>query len=244
MRKKPFIFNFITLILLASIILVPVQIILQMGASEINWRILINQISLFNWIMMSAGLITAIYSYFADKRVIFSSIILFATILINNYLVYSFATNMHKSLPILSSLLSLFILFAIFKNRNFRYTVFNQEKRWWLIPKRHRKTLPIWIQIDDEKCLLARTYDVSKSGAFVSSISGIQSFIEKGIKVGSKVRVLIGDKDNIEFQCLASVIRKSKAVGDYPSGIGLHFDKVKLKERFALNKIITTPSIL
>jgi hypothetical protein len=243
-KSRPLVFSFITFLLLGSIISVPLQIVYFSGATKVNLSILVNQISLFNWIVIFMSLITAIYSYFADSKVVISAIVLTASIFLNNYFVFSYAENIHWTLPILSSLFALSMLVSIFSNQNFRHAVFNQDKRWWLIPKRHRKTLPIWIQINDDKCLLARTYDVSKSGAFVSSISGIQNFIEKGLKVGSKVRVLIGDRENIEFQCHASVIRKSQAKGDYPSGIGLHFDKVTLKDKFALSRIMSSESFV
>ena len=238
MKSKPFIFNCITILLTLSILSIPLQILFFSGPTEINYKILINQLSIFNWLVILMSAITAIYSFFADSKVVVSSIVLLGSVLLNNYFVIMYAENIHWTLPVASSLFSISVVAAVFMNKKFRNAVFNQEKRWWLIPKRHKKTLPIWIQINDDKCLLARTFDVSKSGAFVSSISGIQNFIEKGLTVGSKVRVLIGDKDNIEFQCDASVIRKTNASGIYPSGIGLHFDKVAMKGKFALSKII------
>lgn len=244
MKKKPFIFNFISISLLSVIVCIPLQIILQSELTQINYRILINQISMFNWIIILLSLVTSIYSFYADAKVVTASIILLASIMINNYFVLTFSTNMHWSLPLISTCLAVFCLSAIFLNKKFLYTLKNQDKRWWQIPNRQKKVLPIWIQIDDEKCLLARTYDVSTSGAFISSISGIQNFLERGLRVGNKVKVLIGDKDDIEFQCNASIVRKSESKGIYPSGIGLHFEKIPLRERFALNKILAAPSII
>ena len=244
MKSKPFIFNLISVFLLLVVVSIPLQIILQTELTLINYKILINQISMFNWIIIFTCLITSVYSFYGDAKVITSSLLLLASVILNNYFVFTFSTNMHWSLPVISTALAFLSIFAICSNRNFLYTVKNQNKRWWLIPNRHKKVLPIWIQINEDKCLLARTYDVSTSGAFISSISGIQNFLEKGLSVGNKVRVLIGDKDDIEFQCDASIIRKTQATGIYPSGIGLHFERIPIRERLALNKIISSPSVI
>jgi hypothetical protein len=199
---------------------------------------------MFNWLIILLSLVTATYSFYGDSKVFSSSLVLLGSVALNNYFVLSFSKSMHWSLPVASTAFAALAMIMIYSNQKFKYTIRNQDKRWWLIPNRHKKVLPIWIQINDDKCLLARTYDVSSSGAFISSISGIQNFLERSLTVGTKVKVLIGDKDDIEFQCNASIIRKTQAKGIYPSGIGVHFDNIPFKEKLALNKIISAPSII
>jgi hypothetical protein len=238
MKKRPLIFSFISLVLVGIIISIPSQIILLSEVTKINWHILINQITVFNWLVIFLSSITAIYSFLGDRNCLFALPILLASIFVNNYFVFLYARNVHWAAPVLASIGAAFIYLTLMMNKKLKYITNNQDKRWWLIPKREKRTLPIWIIVGNDKCLLARTHDLSKSGAFVSSITGIQSFIENKLKIGEEVKVVIGDRENIEFQCQAEIVRKAEARGDYPQGIGLHFNNISLKEKFALNKLL------
>lgn len=223
---------------MAIIISIPTQILLLNEVTKVNWHILVNQISVFNWLVIFLSAITATYSYNGDRNFLFALPILLASIIVNNYFVYLYAKNVHWAAPVLASFAATIIYILLLTNKNLKYIANNQDKRWWLIPKRQKRTLPIWIIVGNDKCLLARTHDLSKSGAFVSSITGIQSFIEKKLNIGEEVKIVIGDRDNIEFQCRAEIVRKTEAKGDYPTGIGLHFNRVSIKEKFALNKLL------
>ncbi|OUR97088.1 hypothetical protein A9Q84_12210 [Halobacteriovorax marinus] len=238
MKKRPMIFSLIAVFLIGIIVSIPTQILLLSEVTAINWHILLNQISVFNWLVIFFSTISAIYIFFGNRNFLFALPILLASIFINNYFVYLYARDIHWLAPVMASITATIAYLLLINNKNLKYITQNQDKRWWLIPKRQKRTLPIWIMIGDDKCLLARTHDLSTSGAFVSSIAGVQSFIEKKLNIGEKVKILIGDREHVEFQCQAQIIRKTEACGEYPSGIGLHFNKVSLRERFALSKLL------
>ncbi|WP_372651391.1 PilZ domain-containing protein [Halobacteriovorax sp.] len=243
MTKRPTLLIFTCLVMIGIIISIPLQILAQTEVTAINYNILLQQITVFNWLVMISCFMTMMFAINGHKLLPVSVIFLLLSIHINNYFVFKYAVNIDWYIPLIASCLSSILAFSFLLNKNIRYTANNQDKRWWLIPKRHQKTLPIWIVLDDSRCVLAHTFDLSKTGTFISTIDGLENKLQSELELGRDVKILIGDKDDIEFHCNASVVRKTQAKGNYPSGIGLHFHNIPIIEKFHLSRILNNPSL-
>mgnify|MGYP001105170313 CR=1 FL=1 len=243
MNKRPKLLIFTSIAMIGIIISIPLQIILQTEATAINYNILFQQITIFNWAVMLFCLTTMSLALNGHKLLSVSVISLVLSIHINNYFVFKYASNIEWYMPLLASSVSSLLAFIFLINKSVRYTAKNQDKRWWLIPKRYQKTLPIWIVLDENQCVLAHTFDLSKTGTFISSLDGLENKLQSQLELGKEVKVLIGDKDDIEFHCNASVVRKTEAKGNYPSGVGLHFDNIPIIEKFHLSRILNNPTL-
>lgn len=243
MKERPRLLILTCLVLTGVIISIPLQIILQTEVTAINYSILFQQITIFNWAVMLSCLVTITLALNAHRLLSLSIISLLFSIHINNYFVFKYALNIDWYLPMMASMIASSFAFIILMNKNVRYSTKNQDKRWWLIPKRYQKTLPIWIVLDDNQCVLAHTFDLSKTGTFISSLDSNENVLKDELELGREVKVLIGDKDDVEFYCNASVVRKTEAKGNYPSGIGLHFDHIPIIEKFHLSRILNNPTL-
>lgn len=243
MKKRPALLLITSLILIGVIISIPLQIIFQTELTAINVDILLNQITIFNWIVMASSLITIALTFNGHRLLGYSLIPLLAAIHVNNYFVFKYALHTQWYTPLIASLVASLVAVLFLINKSVRFTVKNPEKRWWLIPKRYQKTLPIWVVLDGKKCVLAHTFDLSKTGTFISSVEEDQIELDQKLSLGKEVEVLIGDKDDVEFHCKASVVRKSEAKGNYPPGVGLHFENISFVEKFHLNRILNNPTL-
>ncbi|CBW26213.1 putative membrane protein [Halobacteriovorax marinus SJ] len=243
MKQRPKLLLFTSLVLIGVVISIPLQIIFQTQVTALNIDILLSQITIFNWFVIAMCLITLSLTFNGHKLLGLAIVPLLLAIHINNYFVFKYALHTQWYLPLFASLgaTALALLFII--NKTVRFTVKNPDKRWWLIPKRYQKTLPIWVVLDEDLCVLAHTHDLSKTGAFISMSEDSNHFLDKELELGKEVKVLIGNKDDVEFHCKAQVVRKAQATGSYPQGIGLHFEDVSMIEKFHLGRILNNPTL-
>ncbi|PIK15372.1 PilZ domain-containing protein [Halobacteriovorax sp. JY17] len=243
MRERPRLLIMTCIVLVGIVVSIPLQILLQSDVTAINYSILLNQITIFNWFVILACLSTMVLTINGHKLLGYSIVPLLMAIHINNYFVFKYALHTQWYTPVVASLICTAIAILFMFNKSVRFTMKNQEKRWWLIPKRFQKTLPIWVVLDDNQCVLAHTFDLSKTGTFISTVNGANQELERELELGKEVKILIGDKDDVEFHCQASVVRKANAKGNYPSGIGLHFKSISFIEKFHLSRILNNPTL-
>ena len=243
MRERPKLLVITCIVLVGIIVSIPLQILLQTDATAVNYSILLNQVTIFNWGVIVACLATMLLTINGHRLLGYSIIPLLFAIHINNYFVFKYALHTQWYMPIFASLACTAIATIFIINKSVRFTMKNQEKRWWLIPKRFQKTLPIWVVLDDNQCVLAHTFDLSKTGTFISTVDGIEKELQQELELGHEVKLLIGDKDDVEFHCNASVVRKCSAKGNYPPGIGLQFKDMSFIEKFHLSRIINNPTL-
>lgn len=117
-----------------------------------------------------------------------------------------------------------------------RQVLLNPELRWWLTPRRVPIGTSTWIHPVTGGDISARTYDLSESGAFITSDSVVWTTpsgttIPNFVRVGSRCSVRLYFRDDRVVDCHAEVVRKAEASGRYPSGFAIRFVEMTRRER-------------
>jgi len=107
-----------------------------------------------------------------------------------------------------------------------------------------KRSYPVWIEWNGERKLLAKTFDISKTGAFISSLTQNPNLFPDDLAIGEKVRVLIGTNQG-ELKIPATIIRKERmARGLYPSGLGVSFDQMAISQNFLLRRVLAAKEVM
>ena len=127
--------------------------------------------------------------------------------------------------------------------------ILNPSLKWWNIPIRYQKNIPVWIKLSGEKFFLENTFDISKNGVFISEGKKKETHspdnnYTNNISLGDLVTLSIPIRgENDDFQCKAEVIRKTDGKGNYPEGVGFRFLDLHVKDKLFLRKIINRNEI-
>lgn len=244
MKKRPLIFNFYTLFFLSVSVSFPIQIMSLYGHGPAEAGMILNKMSYLNWAVVAACALNAICSYNGHWLLKFSLPISFFTVALNNFFVSKLANDFS---PIATSFATL--AFGITS----AYLFFSEEKallddqnrRWWLAPKRFQRTLPVWVQGPLGSPLLSKTFDISKSGAFLShpALAKMNEGLTKPINEGDKISLTLGLSGQKEFSCDAEVVRLCEPNGSYPGGIGIKFEDLTLSNKWILDQILKDTAV-
>lgn len=240
MKHKPIIFNILFLFFTAISFSLPLQVAALYEhklTSLYEWQSILMKLTPLNWAVMTMTLANGIFCYKAlpvIKYTIPASILIVA---INNFFVGSWGVDF--------SFLTTWIATVTYAVLSYSYAytqgleaIDHPEKQWWKIPTRFRQTYPVWMEWQGQKKLLAKTFDISKTGAFVSGIADHSKFLPQDINLGEGLKLLIGTKEG-EIALQATVVRKeSSPIGNYPAGLGLRFTGVGIKESLKLRKLL------
>ena len=240
MKNKPIIFNILFLFFTAISFSLPLQVAALYEhklSSWYEWQAIFMKLTPLNWAVMALTFLNGLFCYKAMpaiKYTIPASILLVA---INNFFVGSWGVDF--------SFLTTWIATVTYAVLSYSYAytqgleaIDHPEKQWWKIPTRFRQTYPVWMEWQGQKRLLAKTFDISKSGAFISGIADHSKFLPHDINLGEGIRLLIGTKEG-EIALQATVVRKeNQSHGIYPAGLGVRFTGVGLKETIKLKKLL------
>lgn len=239
MKKRPLIFNFYTLFFLSVAVSFPVQIMSLYGHGPTEASMIINKMSYLNWSVVAVCVLNALCSYNGHWLLKFSLPISFFTVALNNFFVSRLAQDFSPMATTFATLAfgitSTYLFFSEEKS-----LLNDQNSRWWLAPKRFQRNLPVWVQGPLGSPLLSKTFDISKSGAFLShpTLAMMNQGMTKPINEGDKISLTLGLSGQKEFSCDAEVVRLCEPNGSYPGGIGIKFEDLTLSNKWILDQIL------
>lgn len=236
MKDKPIIFKLLPIFCIGISIGIPLQVMYLYQHNLFEWKMILNKITYLNWAVIFIFIANAIASYRVSDSLKYLLPLSAIIVAINNWgvgrLGFDYTLSETLAASLIYSSITLMLIFA--KGIDILQ---KPQLHWWKIPKRFSLSFPIWIQINDRKSFLAKTFDVSETGAFISAIGekdNARDFIP-----GDKLYVRIGIAHHFEFCTEAEVVRQTKETkGHYPEGLGIRFKKLNLWKRFTLNSAL------
>jgi len=246
MKEKPVIFNILWLFFITIAISLPLQVAVLYEHdfwSFSEWQSVFMKLTPLNWIVATATLVNAAFCFSANPLIRYTipaSIILVG---INNFFVGSWGTDFSLLLTWIGTLAYAIMSYSYIYAHGLE-AIENPQKQWWKIPKRLKRSYPVWIEWNGERKLLAKTVDISKTGAFISSLTQNPNLFPDELGIGEKVRVLIGTNQG-ELRIPATIVRKEKlARGLYPCGLGVSFDQMAMSQNFLLKRILAAKEVM
>ncbi len=239
MKKRPLLFNLYTLFFLSVAISFPIQIMALYGHEPSEASMIVNKMTYLNWSVIGVCLINATFSFYGHWLLKLSLPFSFFVVALNNFFVSKLA---HDYSPLATTLATL--TFGLISSylffTNAREVLNDQNKRWWLAPKRFKRNLPVWVQGPLGSPLLSKTFDISKSGAFLShsSLTSTREDVPNTLNEGDEISLTLGLSGQKEFSCQAEVVRLTKPKGDYPGGIGIRFKDMSVTNKWVLDQIL------
>lgn len=240
MKTKPFIFNILTVFFVGVALGVPIQIMMIYGHGPGELGMVWKKLTPFNLSVISACLVNAWYCYKSHPYLLVSVPVSIVIVGLNNWLVSRLGTDFNEQAT-LSATMGFAIASGSFIFTRALDAVNEPQLRWWQVPRRVEINLPVWIKWNgiDRPCL-ASTFDLSKTGVFISSLTDGVIATSSELAPGSIIDVEIGTDGENCIQCQATVIRKEfKKHGHYPSGMGIQFKAMGLFDRFRLYRMLS-----
>jgi hypothetical protein len=101
------------------------------------------------------------------------------------------------------------------------------SRHWWRAATRYSLAVPVQIHLPGKPPATATTYNVSRSGMF---LTGVSEDLAPGDRIG--VDLCLGSR---RVSCSASVVRHSMNCGSHPEGFGLRFRGMNLLDAAVLH---------
>lgn len=245
MKEKPLFFTLIALFFFGVALCLPLQIAFLYDHDLFtlsDWSSLWMKVTPLNLVVIAICLINAYLSLYASKALKFTLPIGIVIIAINNFFVslwgndYSFSQA--TSATVAFSLLSYSYIFTSAYD-----ALKNPKLQWWKIPKRYKQNLPVRIEAMNHKKVLTSTFDISKTGTFLSSMTPYTKNLMNDLHIGEHINLYIStEKGDIQVQ--GRVVRKEfKARGDYPQGMGIEFSHLDLMKTFQIKSLLTNMGV-
>ena len=243
MKQKPVIFNLFAIFFLIGILIFPLQVMMLYDHQLSEISMVLAKLTFSNWLVISIFLINSVLcftSHTALKSTIPASILIVAA---NNWIVSTYGQDFTSGKTLLSTAIFSLTVSTLYFTKALD-VLLNPQLKWWTVPLRYQKKLPIWIKVSDHQFYLENTFDISKSGVFVSEGKekigySADSSYSKDMAPGDLVKVSIPSKTGkYDFKCEAKVVRKAKEHGLYPGGVGLQFVNLHLKDKINLRRIL------
>lgn len=231
MKEKPLIFNIYAFIFGAIVIGMPLQITYLYGHQLGEIGAIFNKLTIFNYSVIAIAMANIYLCIKASDHLKWSLPLSAALVCLNNAIVMIYG-NDFESYNVIISTLIYFSLVGLFYIASETKIIDHPEKQWWRIPTRINVKEKVLLSNQAQDIDLGETFDLSVGGAFVCN--SMDSF-DLNLRSGDIVDIVIGEVDQIHIK--AKVVRKAKARGHYPSGIGIQFmdmsliDKIKLRHK-------------
>lgn len=218
MPTKPKFINVMSFLFLALAISFPVQIMIMFKHYPWDVVAIATKLTPLNYILIGFFVYTAYLTYTTNKLVFLMLPFLNFFVFLNNFVVAEYGQAYTHAQNVVAS--TAFLLLTLSFYQKDIYQVYSDMKfRWWLTSPRLKKQIPVTIHYDGE-VYNCSSYDISKTGMFIKTDDLFRIFkIEnnKEIEVYFKI-------NNRPIKMKATVVRKSIAKGQYPPGIGVHFN--------------------
>lgn len=219
MNKKPRFIAFITAVFLCLALSFPLQImhIYSLGLSE--FVMIFSKLTAMNYMLMAFFIVCAYYSYKINKHIFIILPFLIFFVFLNNFIVAQYGDNYTHTQTLLSSVAFLLLCLSFYQVDI--YQVYHNEKfRWWMVPTRYKKSIPVKIKVNDD-IFISNTFDISKTGMFIEEDKN-----SRLLNIEQNTHISITLLKNIPIEITATVVRASLAKGKYPAGIGIKIENI------------------
>lgn len=241
MEEKPNLFLYITIFFLGVAISIPLQIAFLYEHnlfSMQDWYSIFIKITPLNYAVMLICTLNAYFAFSVSSYLKFTLPIGVAITACNNFFVALWGTDYNY---IQASTATVgFIFFSYIYTFSSAYRVLkNPSLQWWKIPTRYKQNLPVWIESSGQRKVLTTTYDISKTGTFLSTMNQYTTSLMNDLHIGEHINLYIGtDKGDLKFQ--GKVVRKEfQSKGDYPEGLGIQFSNLNMLHSFHLKGLLS-----
>ncbi|AYF44844.1 type IV pilus assembly protein PilZ [Halobacteriovorax sp. BALOs_7] len=232
MKIKPLIFNVYAFVFLAIAVSIPVQVMFLYGYNATDIGAIWSKMTFFNLMVMASCCINAYFSFTAQNDIKWSFPLSIGFVCLNNSIVLVYGNDFEAATVILSTFAYILMTsyFILSQDTN---VINSPAAQWWKTALRYKAPLATKVSSTDIPINLGNTFDISRTGAYISYNVPTQKDI---FSCGDVFTFNIGD----ELELKAKVVRKSMAVGRYPEGMGVQFIDLGVSERIQLEKLLNS----
>ncbi|EPZ51244.1 type IV pilus assembly protein PilZ [Bacteriovorax sp. BAL6_X] len=232
MKIKPLIFNIYAFVFIAIAVSIPIQVMFLYGHGATDIGAIWSKMTVFNFMVMASCFLNAYFSFTAQDDIKWSFPLSIGFVCLNNSIVLVYGNDFEAASVILSTFA--YILMTSYFILSHETNVINSPAaQWWKTAIRYQAPLPTKVSSTDIPINLGETFDISRTGAYISYNTPTQKDI---FNCGDTFTFNIGT----DLELKAKVVRKSNAVGRYPEGMGVQFVELGVAERLQLEKLLTS----
>lgn len=241
MSKRPKLLLALAWIIGAAVMSIPVQIMAIYGHGPDEILEVFDKMTGLNWMVLLSGIgaATCIAKASPWTRFVVPSFLLIAGV--NNYFVGDFATDYSPMQANLATLGLVALNLPLLQPRIFQLLV-HPDRRWWMVSKRQRVSVPVFIGGARNAALRAETFDISETGAFIPLATAQDHKYAIGKKGNLEIDEIITIAMTLgtlkQVRCEGRVVRMADARGSYPAGIGIQFMEMGTDEKRELKRYL------
>lgn len=257
MHTRPHLLTLGTLVLLGLCLSMPLQIAFIYEHGLNDWDLIWDKLTIWN--LASIG-VFGLCSYASWKGLNWLNWALplsLGVVTWNNALVAWHGENFGPWVPHMASLAHGLFISLYFISSDVRSVMANQNKRWWLCPKRVQKNLGVWANWGRGEVIKSHTHDLSSNGLFLQmNLEELRKLSDQGqLKIGQEITITIErnqplaesqeaspfdfNSDQNLIRLKATVVRvMGVSLGHYPTGVGLKAHSADLKSFFEWRNLL------
>jgi hypothetical protein len=230
-NQRPKLLLCVSALLMGVAISFPMQIMWLYGHTATEMSAVFNKLTFLNYFVMLGCLSCAILAWQASPSLRWSLPLLTMVVGFNNWIVGIWSTDFTLWATFAASLAFSSVNIPVWLSAEVRVLLRTPSLRWWLRADRWRCNVPVVIAAQQKPLIKAQAFDFSASGLFVPLAR------DTALNVGERVKLQLNLPSAPAFHCEAQVVRRTKAHGQYPEGVGLAFGQLSLRQRRALNTV-------
>ena len=223
----------IALLLVAGSFALQAALLFQHSFSELGS--ILQKISILNFVCICMMLTTSYMLFNLSPYLKIMSPLTIACLAWNNYLVGSYGQDFSMAQAMLGTGLFAGLFVPLFR-KDIRLILSDPHRRWWRRANRFNKNIDVILNPYVGKTLLAQTFDLSESGAFIPFENKSWNEIPK---VGERIKISMHIDTIRKIKCEAVVARIVEPGGNYPKGIGIRFTEMNETHKRSLNNFLT-----
>jgi hypothetical protein len=218
------------LMMTAAALPMQIMMIYDHGATELIE--VAAKISFLNWLVILTSLTSAALLLRASPWARFSVLASIAVVGMNNWFVGMYETDFSMATSQFATAFFA-VLHAPLLHPKIRHLLNHPSERWWLVAKRKRVIVPIFLGGERQVVLRTETFDLSETGAFIMTPSD-------DAHPGSDERITVSISLGMysQIRCEGRVVRVVAAKGSYPAGVGIKFVDMPTEERRELRRYL------
>ncbi len=228
MKTRPFYIKLASAALFMIAISLPIQIGWLYHHSFFQIDAIFEKLTILNYIVIFLCLSSSWLIFQGDKLAQLVLPITLMFIVINNWLVADWGYDFSLLETSFASLAFALFTAGLYLPAPTAYFS-TQHLQHWRGARRIRGRVPVCLKLNSKKEVLACTFDISKSGAFIALDSASESYEEwtQLLKVGLEITVQMNLETPYQVSCHGKIVRKSsEETGHYPMGVGVQFKKM------------------
>lgn len=231
MRTKPLILTLETFFFLAVAASIPLQIMTMYEHDLLSMRVLVAQISVYNWLVIISSLANCFLAFHGHALLKVTIPVSFVLVLINNIQVTTHEVFSNVSVPWVASAGYLLMTIFFTLSEDHRRLMMNQSLRWWKSALRAKDQFEVLIAHPGQNPICLQSYDISKSGMYLDCSNPFQREW-KSYQPGDKVLLYFRLPNGAAFNCSALVVRQmTNSHGNYPTGLGLKLNPLREEQK-------------